>query len=455
MDKQKTVAVIGAGISGLSVVYWLKKNGFDVSVFESTDHIGGSIITENDNGFLIDLGPNSTLETSQVLTDLVAELDLEKQKVYGNESANKRYIVRDGKLQALPMSALGFIKTKLFSTRAKLRLMREPFIKRTTADDISLADFVRNRLGPEFLDYAINPFVAGVYAGDPENLSTPAAFPKLWALEQNYGSFIKGTVKGARERKKSNEVAKDRAKLFSFLDGMSVFPEALAGELQDRINLNSTVTKIDRDNNGMKLTLGGNTEKRVFDIVVSTAPGKEMKGLLSSVAPEESNIIGAIKYPPVAVVYLGFKAEQILRDIDGFGFLVPKVENRQILGSIWSSSIFPNRAPDDHVAFTTFVGGTRQPEIANLEESEMIKIVLQELNALVGIKGDPLLTRIKLWPLAIPQYTMGYEKIQNLFTKIEDQNPGLYFAGNYRRGISVGDSVLCAHETVTKILNEN
>ncbi len=200
-DKQR-VAVVGAGISGLCTAYWLDKEGVDVTVYEKSSHIGGSIVTEKSDGFLIDLGPNSTLETSEVLKDLVSELGLDEQKVYGNEASNNRYIVKNGELQSLPMSLFAFLKTKLFSTRAKLRLLREPFIKPTSGGDLSLADFVRYRLGSEFLDYAINPFVAGVYAGDPENLSTAAGFPKLYALEQKYGSLIKGTIKGGRERKK-------------------------------------------------------------------------------------------------------------------------------------------------------------------------------------------------------------------------------------------------------------
>lgn len=195
MTSPQKIAVAGAGVSGLSVAYWLQKAGHDVQVFEKEERIGGSVITEHQDGFLIDLGPNSILETSPIVTELVRELGIEDQKVYGNEASNNRYIVRDGMLQALPTSPIGFLKTSLFSARAKLRLLREPFIRPTNGDEISLADFVRYRLGPEFLDYAVNPFVAGVYAGDPEHLSAPVAFPKLYALEQNYGSFIKGAVK--------------------------------------------------------------------------------------------------------------------------------------------------------------------------------------------------------------------------------------------------------------------
>lgn len=453
-DKQK-IAIVGAGISGLCNAYWLDKKGLDVTVYEKTPHIGGSIITEKSDGFLIDLGPNSTLETSEVLSNLITELGLDEQKIYGNEASNNRYIVKNGELHPLPMSPMAFLKTSLFSTGAKLRLFREPFIKPTNGEDLSLADFVRYRLGKEFLDYAINPFVAGVYAGDPENLSTAAGFPKLYALEQKYGSLIKGAIKGARERKRRKEVAKDRAKLFSFRDGMQILTDTLAEKLNGKINPETEVSGIINTDSGFLLELSshGKTSKKEFSNVIFSAPASSMAGILNSIAPIYAETISNIKYPPVAVVFMGFKDSDIRRPLDGFGFLIPEIEKRQILGSIWSSTIFPGRAPEGYVAFTSFVGGTRQPENADLDDKILEQLVRDELDSLVGLKGKPVLTRIKKWPRAIPQYTVGYKAIQRKFEELETEYPGLYFSGNFRQGISVGDSVLCAHETVKKIVN--
>ncbi|NOX87516.1 MAG: protoporphyrinogen oxidase, partial [Calditrichaeota bacterium] len=350
----KKVAIIGAGISGLTTAYLLQKSGCQVQVFEKNNHVGGSIVTEKKDGFLIDLGPNSTLETSEELRNLVDELGLQKQKVYANELSNKRFVVRDGVLHALPMSPPAFIKTKLFSWKAKLRLLKEPFIPPTQGEDISLADFVRYRLGEEFLHYAINPFVAGVYAGDPEQLSTPAAFPKLYALEQKYGSFIKGTIKGARERKKRKEVAKDRAKMFSFLDGMQVFPQALSSHLQNKIRLNSEALALTPLAQGFKLTYvkDGIQEEQTFDQVVLSAPTYSQSELLRPLIKERADLLAEVNYPPVAVVFMGFKKENVVHDLAGFGFLVPEIEKKQILGSIFSSTIFPGRSPEGAVAFT-------------------------------------------------------------------------------------------------------
>ncbi|MBR9999403.1 MAG: protoporphyrinogen oxidase [Cyclobacteriaceae bacterium] len=452
-DKKTSIAVIGGGISGLTAAYWLMKKGHSITLFEKKSQVGGSIITERTEGYLVDYGPNSTLETSTALTELIRELGLEGQKIYGNEASNKRYIVRDGNLHPVPMKPGSFLTTRLFSLRSKLGLLMEPFIRPTAGDDISLADFVRHRLGDEFLDYAINPFVAGVYAGDPEKLSTSAAFPKLYALEKKYGSLIRGAIGGARERKKRNEVAKDRAKLFSFRDGMEVLPNKLAEKIGSGIVLNAEIKKIFSLEDGFQLDyLQHNKAAREnFDRVLVAIPSKPLASLVGPLNPGFAAELKSIYYPPVAVVFTGFRASDVIRPLDGFGFLVPEIERRQILGSIWSSTIFPGRAPEGHVAFTTFVGGTRQPENTEMNETLLLKLVIDELNDLVGLRNEPVFTRMKKWAEAIPQYNVGYGKIQDLFTHMENEFPGLFIAGNIRKGISVGDSILCAHETVQKM----
>ena len=224
----KNIVVIGAGISGLTTAYLLSKKGFDVTVIEKNNSVGGSIESVFENGFLFDRGPNSALETTPVIGQLIRELELEHELLYASKQANKRYILRDNKLHSLPTSPQGFIKTKLFSTKAKFRLMAEPFIGRSNDGYYqSLAEFVKRRLGQEFLDYAINPFVAGVYAGRPEDLSVKSAFPKLYALEEKYGGLIIGTIRSIRERKKRAEVAKQSAKMLSFKSGMIALPKAI------------------------------------------------------------------------------------------------------------------------------------------------------------------------------------------------------------------------------------
>ncbi len=449
-------AIIGAGISGLTTAYYLKQQGSDVVVFEKENRVGGSMITEKQDGFLIDLGPNSTLETSQVLRDLIDQIGLTQQKIYANELSNKRFVVRNGQLHALPMSPPAFLKTKLFSWKAKLQLFKEPFIPKVEAEDISLADYVRYRLGEEFLDYAINPFVAGVYAGDPEKLSAPAGFPKLFNLEQKYGSFIKGAIKGKRERQKRQEVAKDRARMFSFLSGMQTFPDTLAKILDSAVQLQHEVLEVSPAEKGFKLVIRheDKEEEQQFDRVVVSVPTYVQAKILKAFLKDQQALLEQVAYPPVAVVFMGFNKTAVNHPLDGFGFLLPAKENRQILGSIFSSTIFPGRAPQGKAAFTTFVGGMRNPDNALKEDEQLKSLVLQDLDDLLGLKEDPLFTRIRRWPKAIPQYQLGYRAVQTLFDQLETQHPGLYFAGNFRRGISVGDSVLSAFETSEKMIKE-
>jgi oxygen-dependent protoporphyrinogen oxidase len=451
---KKTYAVIGSGISGLCTAYWLKKKGLEVRLFEKSDHLGGVISSERSDGFLVDLGPNSTLETSEVLKDLIGDLELEDQRVYGNESSGKRYILRDGKLAQVPTAPLAFLRSGLFSWKAKLRLLKEPFLKPTSGGDIALADFVRYRLGQEFLDYAINPFVAGVYAGDPKHLSTAAGFPKLYALEQQYGSLIRGAVQGARERKKRKEVAKDRARMFSFKEGMQTLTDTLAEKLKPEIHTNAEVTRLAAADDRYELTVAqnGGSQTLAFDGVIACVPAFAMTNILASLAREEElRLLSEVYYPPVSVVFTGFRKEAVSRELDGFGFLLPEVEKRSILGSLWSSAIFPGRAPEGHVAFTTFVGGARQPDHALLPDDELVRLVLGELGDILGIREAPVFVQLKKWERAIPQYRMGYQKVQTMLDALENRHPGLYFAGNYRRGISVSDSVLSAFEVVEKV----
>jgi oxygen-dependent protoporphyrinogen oxidase len=236
---------------------------------------------------------------------------------------------------------------------------------------------------------------------------------------------------------------------------MHVFPDALAEKLSGKIITNNTVSDLQQKKDSLSITIESNGKKSQedFDNVVLSVPAQQLSRILMNMSSEEAKTFSEIEYPPVTVVFMGFKIKDVARKLDGFGFLVPKVENRKILGTIWSSTIFPDRAPEGYAAFTTFVGGVRQPEITELDDDELSKVVIHELEDLIGLKEGPNFTRIKKWPKAIPQYTMGYGKIQKMYNELEERIPGLYFAGNFRRGIGIGDSVLSAHETSQKMIN--
>jgi oxygen-dependent protoporphyrinogen oxidase len=280
----KSVAIIGAGVTGLTAAFYLKRAGAAVTVFEAGARAGGVIQSIRKGGFLAESGPNTILETSPKITQFIRDAGLESRKRVSDPKAEARFLVRDGRPIEMPGSPLGFLTTKLFSASAKLAVLREPFRKpRRDGAEESIAQFVVRRLNREFLDHAIDALVAGIYAGDPHKLSLPHAFPKLKALEDHYGSLIKGQIFGARDRKKRGETAKDRAAKFSFDEGLQVLPDTLATQLGEALKLNSPVTRLARTSNGWRVaTTNGEAE---FDAVIYCGTAYKLAELQIAGAP--------------------------------------------------------------------------------------------------------------------------------------------------------------------------
>ena len=457
MNSDKKIVVIGAGISGLTTAYLLFKEGYDVIVLEQKDKVGGSIETISAEGFLFDRGPNSGLETTPLIQHLVKDLKLENQFVYANREGNKRYILRDEHLHALPMSPPAFLKTKLFSSKAKLRLFAEPFIGRSKDGYYqSIAEFVNRRLGKEFLDYAINPFVAGVYAGRPEELSVKSAFPKLYALEKDYGGLILGSIRSIRKRKKSKEVSKQSAKMFSFKDGMKVLTESMTDKLGSRVSTNAEVTSIRKTGDGsfgVTYRDGKQNITLLADVILSTVPAYKAAEILSQIDEDLVKHLNQIYYPPVLVLYLVYEKDVVGQPLDGFGFLIPEKEQKSFLGAIWSSVIFPNRSDDTKAAFTLFIGGSRDAGFVDDVEQLVIDRARREFELIMKISNEPVLAAKRFWPKAIPQYNLGYVEHENFFDHFEKDNPGIILSGNYRGGISIGDCIKNAELVANKIKN--
>ncbi len=451
------VVVIGAGISGLTAAWWLHKAGVDVTVLEKNDCVGGTMQTIREDGWLIETGPNSALETTPLFNEMFEGLGIVGERLYPDAKAERRYILRDGKLHPLPMSPQAFLASSLWTVGGKLRLLKEPFVGRADKEE-TIAEFVERRLGREFLDYAINPFVAGVYAGSPEQLSVRAAFPKLYALEEKYGGLIKGMIKGAKERKQRAEKAKDRAKMFSFATGMQTFPDAIARQLSERVKLNCEVVSIENqptngsDDFTISFNESGRNGKTSADVVILASPSSVASKIISSLSSSLSAMLKEIYYPPVAEVFLGFRDEQLNRPLDGFGYLIPAKEQRKILGTIWSSALFPNRAPSGHAALVSFVGGSRQPELAERSDKELVQMVTEELQSIMNVSGNPVFSKVIRWQKAIPQYNLGYSKIVEAMERCEAENSGLFFCSNFKGGIAVGDCVMSGKKVAEQIL---
>jgi oxygen-dependent protoporphyrinogen oxidase len=441
--------IVGAGISGLAAAHGLCARSRTCAVLDAGNEAGGVIGTRRRDGFLYEMGPNSTLDTTPLINALLEELGIAKERVDANAVAATRYVVRGGKLMALPGSPGAFFTTRAFTLAAKLRLFGEPFIPRTEAGvDESIAAFVRRRLGNEFLDYAIDPFVAGIYAGDPERISVAAAFPKLLALEQAYGSLIKGQIVGARARRKSGEVAKNVAASFSFRGGMQTLTDSLAKALP--IQTGASVQRIARNGDGTFLVEGvrdgAPTAMRARSVVVA-APARAAASMIEGIAPDAAAALAAIEYSPIAIVASAYRRSDVAHSLEGFGFLVPKREHRFLLGCLFSSSMFEGRAADGSVLLTTFAGGRRNPEVESMAEADIAAAVRAELAERLGARGVPLWQEVVRWPRAIPQYDIGHLDRVRHIDAAEAALPGLYFCANYRGGVSVGDRIKCGHAT--------
>lgn len=441
----KKVVILGAGISGLAAAYWLKKDGVDVTVIEKGSEPGGAMMSTWDNEFLVDYGPNSGLETTPLIRQIVEETGISDEMIYASSEGNKRYILRDGKLHALPTDPIKFLSTGLFSAQGKLRLLKEPFVGKSNDGYYqSIADFVKRRLGQEFLDYAINPFVAGVFAGNPDELSVKSAFPKLYRLEEEYGGLIKGMIKGAKERKQNAEKSKQSARMFSFKNGMQTFPKTIASTMKDNVILSAEVTDIKKSGSTyeVKYKKNGAEETVSADVVISTLPSHAAGYLFQEMDQNLFSHLKSIYYPPVMVLYLGYKEESIGQPLDGFGYLIPQKENKSYLGAIWSSVIFPNRAPEGFASFTIFVGGARSPQLFDeMNKEDLIRQVLKEFQEVMKITGMPQYRTDRMWPKAIPQYNLGYIEHEKYFEEFEKAHRGILLSGNYRGGISVGDCI--------------
>lgn len=447
-----SIAIVGAGITGLTAAFRLRQRGTPVTVYEASDRPGGVIRSVRKDGYLAEFGPNSVLDISPVIRALIADLGLESRRMYSDPGAENRYLVRWRKPVQMPMSPPGFLTCKLFSWRAKLALLREPFLPKAPADrEESVADFVLRRLNREWLDYAINPMIAGIFAGDPARLSVLHGFPKLHALEQNYGSLIKGQILGARERRRKGEVSKQEAKKISFDEGLQVLTDTIGAQLGDALRLNTAVKTLSHEvGSGWRVQTAAGSA--CHSAVLLAAPTYR----LCEIEIEGGNgldlgPLSEIHYPPVASVVLGYRREDVAHPLDGFGVLVPEIEKYRVLGTLFSSSLFPNRAPAGHVTLTSYVGGMRAPELALRSEEELAALTAEDLAELLGARGKPSFQHVMVYPRAIPQYVLGYGRFKDHMARMEKELPGLFFAGHYRNGISLADSILAGDDVAGRI----
>lgn len=446
-----TIGIIGAGISGLTLAYELQRQGIDYHLWEAAGQPGGYIQSQrvagpNGSSYLRELGPNSLLGNADLLQWL-DELGLTPDLVFSKPVSKARYVFRDGKYRQLPGGPLSLLAGSFFSWKTKLAILGERNNKTTSPEGETLGQFFRRRFSDELVDYAVAPFVAGIYAGNPDQLLVSETFPMLLQYEKEYGSVLKGFIK--------NQSASGRRQSFSFREGLQMLPQALAARLTS-LSLNDPVERISRTSDGWQVDASTGTQ--TVDKLVLCVGTDAAARLLASSYPEVASALDAVEYPPMVAVHSVYKRADVQHPLNGFGGLNPAVEGRFSAGHIWNSSVFSGRCADDEVFFTTMVGGQAGASNAQLPDNVLFKQVHQELATSFGIRAtEPVFRALSRWNRAIPQYNAQIAVVKKQVALLEQDD--LQVCANWYQGVSLSDCInkarnLANHLSHTSLINK-
>ncbi len=450
------VVIIGAGLSGLTTAFYLQKEGKNVLLLEKAARCGGAINTKEEEGFVYETGPNTGTLSNPEIAELFEDLGDLCQLEIADKSAKKRLIWKDGEWDALPSGPISGITTPLFSLFDKLRIFKEPFREKGTYPLESIGGMIRRRLGESFLDYAIDPFVSGIYAGDPNKLVTKYALPKMYNLEQDYGSLILGGIKKSRANKKDPRNRKATREVFSVKGGLINLIKALKDSLKENtLVLNVDNISIEKINAGYGTTFRiQDKEKRIHSkYIITTTGAAALSNLFTFIDEKKLANISNLNYAKVVQVNLGYKQWNGIK-LNAFGGLVPGKEEKNILGVLFTSSFFKDRAPKEGALLSVFLGGVKRPDIFSLTDEQIKTLVLNDITPMLGLnEAPPDLLNITKYPKAIAQYEASTrERLLNI-ELIESEHPGIILAGNIRDGIGMANRVQQARDVVNKLVN--
>lgn len=459
------IAVIGAGISGLSAAYAIEQQAqqaeleVEVLVIEKEMRTGGKIWSIKEDGFLCEWGPNGFLDNKPMTLELCRQLQLDQQLLRSDDNARKRFIYADRTLHRLPENGPSFLKSKLISWPGKFRLAGEMLIpKRTALDDETLAEFGRRRLGAEALDKLISPMVSGIFAGDPETMSLRSCFPRIYELEQEFGGLIKAMLKLAKKKRAEIKAGKAVASaagpggvLTSFNGGIQDLTDAVAGKLSGQVLTGQQVAKIEKKQDGFIIhSVSG--QQYDAEIVVTAAPAYAVARMLEGLSGNSSQVLREIPYATMNVICFGYPKERIVHNLNGFGYLIPKAEGCNTLGTLWDSSIFPNRAPEGMALLRSMMGGATNQGAIDFSDEEVKVRTMQDLKQIMGIDCEPDFVRIYRHRHAIPQYTRGHaQRLQALAASFADL-PDLILSGNAFFGVGLNDCVNASNRAAARVL---
>ncbi len=451
------VAIIGGGISGLAALHFARslRPELSAALFEKDMRLGGTVGTDHVDGYSLDWGPNGFLDREPLTLRLANELGLRDQLERANESVQKRFILRGGRLRDVPMSPPAFLRSDILSVAGRLRVMMEPFgKKRPEGGDESVYEFAKRRIGREAADYLVQPMVSGVYGGLADRLSLKATFKIMAEMEAEHGSLLKAMIArqraAKREGRKAGGPSGPGGWLTSFRGGLYAIIERCRERYGNAIRTGAGVIKVSRDERGYEVGLADGRTIAVGSVILAT-PSFQASEITQSLSVNLSRALAAIDYAPIAVVCTGYDRRAVGRPVDGFGFLVPRIEKRRILGSIWTSSIFPDRAPEGKVQFRTMVGGDGDHAVMDLSDDALLAVVKNDLGDIMRLSGEPELVRIYRWRHGIPQFKIGHaERMRQIESELQRLG-NLFVTGNAYYGIGLNDCVKQSFDVINRL----
>jgi protoporphyrinogen/coproporphyrinogen III oxidase len=452
----KEVAIIGAGLTGLTLAYYLKKAGIGFVLIEKQNCMGGVMQTQERDGFVYEAGPNTGIISRPEVAELFDELNPACKIELANPKSKNRWILKHGKWEPVPGGFIAAIRTPLFTFKDKFGILAEPFRAKGKDPMETVATMVKRRLGQSYLDYAVDPFISGIYAGDPNQLITKYALPKLYALEQNYGSFIGGAIRKSREPKTKRDLRVSK-EVFSAKGGfhnlIRAIEESLSAECSYMGISNPIVRKIEHGFTTSFTTADGKPCTLNSKWLVTTTNAQAIKELFDFIPKDELAPITSLRYAKVVQVVMAY-SKWNGPELNAFGGLIPSKENRNVLGVLFPSSIFQDRAPAGGALLSVFLGGINKPQIIEMTDDALIRMVRDELNALLQVEqSKEAFAKIFRYQYAIPQYDESSPERLAGINKLEKKFPGLLLAGNIRDGIGIADRIGQAADLANLIAN--
>ncbi|MBD98287.1 MAG: protoporphyrinogen oxidase [Verrucomicrobia bacterium] len=441
------IAILGGGITGLTVAHQLKKQGKEFVLIEAAAQLGGNIQSHQYKDITFELGPNTVLMNKPEVKELIEDLELNDRLIFAdNEASKQRFVLKNGSIEAIPNSFSSLIKSRLFSLHTLYRIIKEPFIrKKSSNQEESLAAFIRRRFGDQILNDFVAPFVGGIYAGDPEKMSVAHTLKMLVEAEESKGSVLRGIIHLLKKRKRKNGYNQlPKQKIFTFPNGLQEIAETIEKKIEGSFLLNAKVNQItinsekaytlDIDQSGKKITLS-------VDQIVSTVPAHVLSCLLESVDKKFSVSLKSINYVPAMVTHLIYPKTDLHFSDKPFGILSRKSEGVPFLGILFNHSFFPQQSPNGKLILTVISGGYKHPELLNLPEEELLSIITSSVEKLLDINEKVEYTHIKKWEKAIPQYELGYAQVKTSIHAFEEAHANFYIGGNFYEGVSVSDCI--------------